>query len=68
MPSTRTKTDTWLGTGFDIRWEPLKIDVGWLDDDTKDSPIDIVGLDSTEPEFGTSGVAIDKLNPLRSDP
>lgn len=38
-----------------------------MDDDTKGSPIDIVALLSTEPEFDTRGDAIDKLNPLRSD-
>lgn len=60
--------NTWVGPEFDIRWEPLKIDACGFDDDTKGSPPnDMVGLDNTELEFDTSGAAIDKLNPPRSD-
>ena len=51
-----------------MRWEPLKIDAGGLDDVTKASPPnDIVGLDNTELAFDARGAAMDKLNPPRSD-
>ena len=70
MQKSRKKIllNTWFGPGFDIRWEPLKIDAGGLDDGTKGSPPnDMVELDNTELELDTRGAAIDKLNPPRSE-
>lgn len=51
-----------------MRWEPLRIEVVWLDDDTKESSTDMVELERTEPEFETCGDAIDKVKPLMSGP
>ena len=38
-----------------------------MDDETKESPIEIAELESTELEFETSGVYIDNLTPLISE-
>ena len=51
-----------------MRWEPLRIEVVWLDDDTKESSTDIVELERTGPEFETCGDAIDKVKPPMSGP